>query len=79
MIVQIGKDQQAMYARSFYKAAHVRRFTILPATSVWDVGEEHDDQLVRKVRYHDWHRVERAMVAFAQAAVSLERQGWKEA
>ena len=77
--MQIGKDRVAMYARIFHKAAHVRRFTILPASSGWDVGEEHDDELVRTVRYHDWHRVERAMLAFARAAVSLEQQGWKEA
>ena len=77
--VQIGKDGDSMYARIFHKAAHIRRFTVVPATSGWDVGEEHDDQLVRKVRYHDWHRVERAIVAFAREAASLQEAGWKEA
>ena len=77
--VQIGKDRGCMYARSFQKAAHVRRFTVVPAASGWDVGEEHDDRLVRKVRYHDWHRVERAIVAFKEEAATLKEAGWKEA
>jgi hypothetical protein len=34
---------------------------------------------VRAVRYRDWHRVERAKLAFAHQATTLEQAGWIEA
>ena len=75
----IGKDPAAMYARTFRKAAHVRSFTIVDtAAAGWEIREEHDSTVVRTVRYHDWHRVERARLAFAQQAQTLEETGWTE-
>lgn len=68
-----------MYARMFRKADHTRRFTIVPDRSAgWEVREEQDSRVIRSTRYRDWHRVERAMMAFAVEATTLESAGWTE-
>ena len=68
-----------MYARSFRKADQIRRFTITHSRGLgWEVREEEDSRVVWSVRYTDWHRVERARMAFASQAVRLEHAGWKE-
>ena len=69
-----------MYARIFRKAAQTRRFTISEAGSAgWEVREEQDSEIVRSVRYYDWHRVERALMQFSREAATLRDCGWKEA
>lgn len=69
-----------MYARVFRKAAQTRRFSISePTESGWEVREEQNSQLVRSVRYDDWHRVERAIMSFAREAAALRERGWVEA
>jgi hypothetical protein len=66
-----------MYARTVRKDDQTRRFTISDAgTTGWEVREEEDDQLLRRVVYHDWHRVERARMAFAAAMLAA---GWVDA
>lgn len=68
-----------MYARSFRKADHTRRFTIDDAGSTgWIVKEEQDSRIVRTAQYDDWHRVERARHTFALAAQQLSESGWDE-
>jgi hypothetical protein len=68
-----------MYARVFEKAGSVRRFIITSAGSAgWEVREERNSLIVRQARYTDWHRVERARMAFAQEADTLASAGWKE-
>jgi hypothetical protein len=68
-----------MYARSFRKADQVRRFTITDTRSAgWEVREEENSRVIRSARYTDWHRVERARMAFAREALSLEDAGWTE-
>jgi len=69
-----------MYERVFRRASQTRRFTIthtLPAG--WVVREEEDSQVIRNVRYQDWHRVERASMTFAWQARTLLDAGWVEA
>ena len=69
-----------MYARIFRKAAETRRFIVTDAGSAgWEVREETDSQLIRSVRYDDWHRVERALMHFAREAAVLRDRGWVEA
>jgi hypothetical protein len=69
-----------MYARVLKKADQVRTFTITStADAGWEVREEQDSRTVRAVRYTDWHRVERAKLAFAQQALDLRNAGWIEA
>jgi len=68
-----------MYARKFQKAGQTRRFTITDAANEgWEVREEQDSQVIRSARYTDWHRVERARMAFALEAATLESAGWRE-
>lgn len=47
--------------------------------SGWEIREEEDSRLVRQVHYTDWHRVERARMAFARQAADLTDDGWTEA
>jgi len=53
-----------MLTRQFENAGHIDRFTVTAGDAGWDVREERDDRVVRKMNYRDWHRVERAMQAF---------------
>ncbi len=70
----------SMYARIFHKADQTRRFTITNAGrgTGWEVRDEQDSQVILNVRYTDWHRVERARMAFASQALNLQLSGWKE-
>jgi hypothetical protein len=69
-----------MYTRLFQKAAHTRKFTISSTgESGWEVRDEQDSHVLRRVRYRDWHRVERARMTFALEAAVLEESGWNEA
>jgi hypothetical protein len=68
-----------MYTRRFEKATHVRKFTISSKEiGGWEVSDEQDSQVIRRVSYHDWHRVERAKRAFAIEAAALQERGWSE-
>lgn len=68
-----------MYARTLAKANHIRRFTIRQApTHGWEVREERDSEVVRAACYTDWHRVERALMAFTREAERLASAGWLE-
>lgn len=66
-----------MYAKALRKAIHTRRFTIRPVpTSGWEVRDENDAGVLRRVHYSDWHRVERAIARFAKEADTLRAVGW---
>ena len=68
-----------MYKRTFRKADQTHRFLISSTDgSGWDVREEQDRQVILCVRDNDWHRVERARMAFASQALSLQSSGWSE-
>lgn len=68
-----------MYLRTLSKANHVRRFTIRQtAVTGWEVRDEQDSTVIRTARYTDWHRVERACMAFAREAERLTNSGWVE-
>ena len=43
---------------------HLERVTVLRRTSGWEVCEQHDDRVIRRAHYSDWHRVERAVQVF---------------
>ena len=68
-----------MFARTYRKAKQERRFVITHRDSAgWEVRHEHDREVVRQVRYDDWHRVERARLAFDEEGKRLKRAGWTE-
>jgi hypothetical protein len=69
-----------MYARLFRKAEQTRRFTISDLGGAgWEVRDEQNNRVIWSMRYTDWHRVERARMAFARQAMTLEDAGWTEA
>lgn len=55
-----------------------RRYSILPTDSGWEVLEERDSEVVRKINLQDWHRVERARRSIAIELDKLQRKGWSE-
>jgi hypothetical protein len=65
-----------MYEKNLRNAGHTRRFEIREAGGTWVAQTEHDSQVVKRVRYDDWHRVERTMLTFAIEISSLEQAGW---
>jgi hypothetical protein len=68
-----------MYTRLLRKSAHTKRFTVSHhPSSGWAVREEEDSQVIVRVHYRDWHRVERAMEAFATKAELLRQRGWSD-
>jgi hypothetical protein len=68
-----------MYKRVFRKADQTHRFLITTGKGEgWEVREEQDSEVILSVRYTDWHRVERARMAFATQALNLQLSGWKE-
>lgn len=55
-----------------------RRYSIAATDTGWEVREERDSKIVRKVNYQDWHRVERARRSISIELDVLQRQGWSE-
>ena len=66
-----------MFTRALTHGGHVRRFTIREAGHGWEVREEQDTRVVRHINVQDWHRVERALVAFRAQVLELEENGWR--
>ena len=64
-----------MYTRCLQNAAHTPQVQhhFNPGASGWEVRHEQDSRVVKRVRYDDWHRVERARMAFALEAETLKR------
>jgi hypothetical protein len=54
------------------------RYQIAATETGWEVREERDSKVVRKVHYQDWHRVERARRTISIELDSLRQQGWRE-
>ena len=67
-----------MFAKSLRYLEQTRRYSIAPTESGWEVREERDSEVVKQVRYQDWHRVERARRSIAIELDDLQRQGWSE-
>jgi hypothetical protein len=65
------------FAKSLRHREHTRRFSIVPVGVGWEVREEQDSRVVRRVHYTDWHRVERARRAFTIEVRNLQREGWE--
>ncbi len=65
-----------MFIKHLRNAGHTLRFSIEPTDSGWQVSEERDSQVVKRVEYHDWHRVERARRSIAVAMDQLQDAGW---
>jgi hypothetical protein len=57
---------------------NTRRYSILATDAGWEVREERDSKIVKKVQYQDWHRVERARRSITIELNDLQRKGWSE-
>lgn len=67
-----------MFAKELRQAGHTKRFTVSEAgTEGWEVRVEQDSQVVRRVCYTDWHRVERAVLMLSLQVSELENSGWR--
>ena len=55
---------------------NTRRYSIVPTDSGWEVLEERDSQVVKKVQLQDWHRVERARRNITIELDKLKQSGW---
>jgi hypothetical protein len=66
-----------LFSKELRFAGHVRRFLINRlGREGWEVLEVQDRQVVKQVRYTDWHRVERALSLFNIEIGQLESEGW---
>jgi hypothetical protein len=66
-----------MFTRELHRQGHTQRFTIQEkGAEGWEVREERDSQVTRRVCYTDWHRVERALTTFSLRVTELEARGW---
>ena len=67
-----------MFAISLQRGGHVRRYSVRSSVSAgWEVSLEEDRAVSRRVRYRDWHRVERAMALLEREIADLATQGWE--
>ena len=67
-----------MFSRELRHAGHVKRFSITEAAGHgWEVREEIDSEIVRRVHYRDWHRVELARMRIEMQVIDLELRGWR--
>jgi len=64
-----------MLTREFVQAGHTKRVVVTRSHAGWDLREERDDRVVRKVNYTDWHRVERALQVFELACQNTAAAG----
>lgn len=64
------------FDKSLRHLEQTRRYSIAATDSGWEVREERDNEVVRKVRYQDWHRVERARRSIAHELEELRNKGW---
>jgi hypothetical protein len=66
-----------MFAKELRQEGHTRKFTIQERGGEgWEVREEQDDRVLKRVCYTDWHRVERALGIFNLQINELENRGW---
>jgi len=69
-----------MFAKTLTDGSHVRQFSIEEVGyDGWEVRQLEDSRVIRRNRYTDWHRVERALARFALEVEGLERKGWQAA
>ena len=70
--------EENMYTTELSHAGHSRRFILGEAPlGGWELCVEEDHAVVSRVRYTDWHRVERALDAIARRVSALQEGGWQ--
>jgi hypothetical protein len=64
--------------RCLINRERVHRFVVKRDAGGWEVSEEEDSAVLRRVHRKDWHRVERDVRLFEISALALKREGWIE-
>ena len=64
------------FIKSLRHDGHTRRYSIAMTGTGWEVREEQDSRVVRRIEYQDWHRVERARRFMTNEANQLQNAGW---
>lgn len=67
-----------MFQKRLRYKHHTRRYSIVATESGWEVREERNSEVVKAVRYMDWHRVERAKRSITIELDELQKKGWSE-
>jgi hypothetical protein len=68
-----------IFSKRLQSDEHTREFSVDAAGDRgWEVREEQDQQIVKRIWVTDWHRVETAMMRFGLEAMQLQRAGWVE-
>ena len=66
-----------MFAKVLRQAGHTRTFAVSErGKDGWEIREERDNRILKRVCYTDWHRVERAVTVFNLQIGELESHGW---
>jgi hypothetical protein len=64
--------------RELINSGHSHRFIVMSDVNGWEVREEEDSRLIKRVHREDWHRVERDTRLFEMTARTLKGNGWIE-
>ena len=67
-----------MFCKSLRYAQQTRRYSIAATATGWEVREDRNSEVVKKVQYQDWHRVERARRSITIELDALRRKGWAD-
>ena len=67
-----------VFEKTLVRAGNVRSFQILGGPAGWEVVEQSEDNTARRLKYTDWHRVERTVERFTREIDELRREGWTE-
>jgi len=67
-----------VFEKTLVRAGDVRSFQILWGPAGWEVSEQGKDQTAQRLRYTDWHRVERTVARFTREIDELRKDGWTE-
>jgi hypothetical protein len=67
-----------MFSRQLTHAGHTRNFVITALhADGWEVRVEEDSRVLRRNRYTDWHRLERALASIEREVATLTELGWR--
>jgi hypothetical protein len=66
------------FQKSVKHEEQTRSYSIAATDAGWEVREEHNGAVVKRVQHKDWHRVERARRSIAIELAALRNEGWRE-
>jgi hypothetical protein len=73
----MNNTSQRVFSSGLTDGSHTLRFDVERTPNEgWRIREQRDAEVVRQVFYGDWHRVELAIAASAEAW-QLKQRGWR--